>query len=98
MHDVGVSHCLHDLHLTQDPLLIVLVLNCALVNDLHSDLLIGRQVDGLLHLTECSFPQGLAQLVLADGLWEGIVALLGLGDSDLVGELSVRLHIKRMIK
>ncbi len=50
-----MADCLHDLNLAQDPLPIVLFLDCVFVYDFHCNLLICQNVDGLLYLPESTF-------------------------------------------
>jgi hypothetical protein len=56
----------HDLNFSQDPFLVILVLDCVLVDDLDGDFLAGGYVDSLLDLAESALAEGLAQTVLCD--------------------------------
>lgn len=47
-----MSDSFHDLDLSQDPFLVILVFNGVLVDDLDGDFLAGGDVDGLLDLAE----------------------------------------------
>lgn len=55
VNDVRVTSCLHDLYLSQNPILIVLVLNGLFFNYFNGNLLIRRSVDSFLNFTKSSF-------------------------------------------
>lgn len=61
-----MSDGFHDFDLPQDPFLVILVLDCVLVDDLDGDFLAGGYVDSLLDLAKSSLAQGLAQTVLCN--------------------------------
>ena len=79
-----MSDCLHDLDFTQDAFLVVLVFYRVLVDDLDGDFLVGGDVEGLLHFAKGTLSQGLAQPVFSNDFGQGVLKLLGLGDTDFI--------------
>lgn len=63
--DVGVPHFFHDVDLSLDADLVVLVLNAVLIDYLYRHFLSGWDMYGLLDLAEGSLAQCLSQLVIA---------------------------------
>ena len=79
-----MSDCFHDLDFAKDAFLVIFIFDGVFVNDLDSDFLVGRNVEGLLHFAKGSFTQGLAQPVFSNDLRQGVLKLFSLGDTDLI--------------
>lgn len=62
--NVGMSDFLHDVDLSLDADLVILILNAIFIDDLYGNFLASWDVNGFLDLSECALTKCLSELVI----------------------------------